>query len=106
MRTCILKMVSVLLLAPMTALAGGPPAQPSCAQVLCLGPNLGTPPPPSCIAVRAPYFEIRVFKPEYDAGATANARHAFLRTCLTAQQRDLQIIKAKYGGLMFDPIVF
>ena len=106
MRRSILKMVSVFLLAPSVALAGGPTAQPSCAQVICLGPSLGMPPPSSCIAVRAPYFEIRVFKPEYDAGATANARHAFLRTCLTAQQRDLQIIKAKYGRLMFDPIVF
>ena len=98
MRNTLLKIASVLLLAPTVALAGGPVAQPSCAQVICLSPDHGKAPPA--------YFVIRVFDPLYDPGATADARHAFLRTCLTAQSSDLQIIKLKYGRLYADPITF
>jgi|JYMV01.1.fsa_nt_gi hypothetical protein len=106
MRNTLLKIASVLLLAPTVALAGGPVAQPSCAQVICLSPDHGKAPPAECIPVRSAYFVIRVFDPLYDPGATADARHAFLRTCLTAQSSDLQIIKLKYGRLYADPITF
>lgn len=88
--------------------AAGPTAQPSCAQVICLGPDHGTAPPSECIPVRAVYFEIRIYTPppKFNPRATANARHAYLRTCRTAQATDLMIIKMKYGRLFADPISF
>jgi hypothetical protein len=86
--------------------SAGMPAEPSCAQVICLSPQNGMPPPPSCIAVRAPYFAIRVFSPYYNSSATAQARRAFLMTCTTARPMDINTITNKYGELYSDPMVY
>lgn len=82
------------------------PAQPSCAQVICLSPRDGQPAPQACFAVRARYFSIRIYNPSYDPGATAQARKAFLETCATANAADIGKITQKYGALHDDPRSF
>jgi len=89
-----------------SALALGRNAEPQCAQVICLSPRDGTPAPAECRAIRAVYFDIRVFTPKYNPSATRSARNAFLRMCTSARQMDLQKISAKYGTLYADPIVY
>lgn len=86
----------------------GPSAEPSCAQVICLSPEPGTPPPLECIPVRMPYFAIRIYDPDgrYNPQATSNARQAYIKTCTTALPTDIMRITRTYGMLYNDPIKF
>lgn len=86
------------------ALDLGPPAEPSCAQVICLSPAPGTPAPSECFPVRQAYFNIRVYKHgHYNPPLTAEKRRLFLQTCLTALSTDISRITLLYGQLFDDP---
>lgn len=84
----------------------GMSAEPSCAQVICLSPPSGSPPPAGCLPTRAVYFAIQIWNPYYNESATSNARRAYLMTCTTARQQDITTIQDKYGELMVDPMVY
>jgi hypothetical protein len=84
----------------------GMSAEPSCAQVICLSPEPGSPPPAGCFPTRAVYFAIQIWNPYYNESATSNARRAYLMTCTTARQQDITTIQDNYGELMVDPMVY
>jgi len=81
------------------------PAMPTCAILLCLSPKFGMPPPATCIPVRAPYFEIRVYTPKFNPEATAQARKQQLLTCYDGRLVDIERATMRYGRLYNDPIV-
>lgn len=82
--------------------AGGAMAEPACAQVICLMNEAGQV-PPGCMMTRQEYFSIQVWSPYYNSSATKEARGAFISSCTTARQSDIQQIQNKYGESMMDP---
>lgn len=91
----------------LTGNASAQGAEPSCAQVICLSPAPMTPAPmQACPMIRAVYFAMQVWNPYYNSSATSEMRNAYLMTCTTATQQDLQTISDKYGELMIDPIIY
>ena len=97
---------AALLTGSSIAAALGPSAEPQCAQVICLSPADGTPAPGECRPIRAVYFNIRVFDPNFDPPATAKLRDQYLRMCSTARSIELNKIRAKYGMLFADPMTY
>jgi len=75
-----------------------------CVAVLCLAGKMeGGDGGPGCIAAEQIYFNIRVFDPYYDAGATSAARMLYLQGCATEHLGQKEAVNAMYGTWFSGP---
>lgn len=75
-----------------------------CVAVLCLaGKMTGGDGGPGCVAAEQIYFNIRIFDPYYDPGATSVARMAYLQGCATELLGQKEAVNARYGTWFAGP---
>jgi hypothetical protein len=75
-----------------------------CVVVLCLAGKMeGGDGGPGCIVAQQIYFNIRVFDPYYDAGATSAARMLYLQGCATEHLGQKEAVNAMYGTWFSGP---
>ncbi|CAM7938335.1 hypothetical protein ACF0RP_004589 [Escherichia coli] len=72
-----------------------------CEVLVCMAEKVQGAPQPGCISVNQRFFNIRVYTPFYNPGATYGARQNFLYTCSgsTVNQATLNMIMQRYGRL-------
>ncbi|WP_250947817.1 hypothetical protein [Escherichia coli] len=72
-----------------------------CEVLVCMAEKVQGAPQPGCISVNQRFFNIRVYTPFYNPGATYGARQNFLHTCSgsTVNQATLNMIMQRYGRL-------
>jgi hypothetical protein len=84
--------------------AGAQDVAGPCKAVLCLAGKMeGGDGGPDCVAAEQAYFNIRVFDPHYDPGATSAARMAHLQGCATEQLGQKEAVNAMYGRWFSGP---
>ncbi len=75
-----------------------------CVVVLCLAGKMeGGDGGPGCTPAEQIYFNIRVFDPYYDPGATSAARMVYLEGCATEHLGQKEAVNAMYGTWFSGP---